>query len=183
VKYIRYADDTLFGVIGTKNDAEKIKEEIQVFLKDEFKLELSEPKTLITHASDGSARFLNYEITVVKDDVKKADVVVEGLRTRRRTMKGKMKFLVPRDVTQKWKETVTKDKTVMHRTELINNSDYDIISHYETQLQGLINYDTLALNVSKEMYKLRYIFKTSLVKTLARKHKTGATQILRKYTK
>ncbi|GAK56565.1 RNA-directed DNA polymerase [Candidatus Vecturithrix granuli] len=182
VKYIRYADDTLFGVLGTKHDAEEINEEIKVFLKKELKLELSELKTLITHASDGRARFLNYEITVVKDDVKKANVVVEGLRTRRRTMKGTIKFFAPRDVTRKWKEKVTKDKRVMHRTELINHSDYDIIGHYETQLQGLINYYTLALNVSKEMYKLRDLFKTSLVKTLARKHKIGATQILRKYT-
>ena len=34
LKYLRYADDFMLGVIGPKSDAEEIKRKIGVFLKD-----------------------------------------------------------------------------------------------------------------------------------------------------
>ncbi len=39
-------------------------------LRDELNLELSQSKTLITHARTGAARFLGYEITVQHADHK-----------------------------------------------------------------------------------------------------------------
>lgn len=63
VKYIRYADDFIIGVIGSKTDAEKIKSDIKKFLAEKLKLRMSEQKTKITHTSD-KARFLGYDITV-----------------------------------------------------------------------------------------------------------------------
>lgn len=41
---------------------QKIKNNIQLFLKQELALELSEEKTKITHAGKGKAYFLGYEI-------------------------------------------------------------------------------------------------------------------------
>ena len=63
LKYIRYADDFLIGVIGSKEDCRKMKEDFTIFMRDKLKLELSEEKTLITNAHD-SAKFLGYEISV-----------------------------------------------------------------------------------------------------------------------
>ena len=48
---MRYADDILLGFTGPKAEAEEIKRQLAQFLQDELKLELSETKTLITHAS------------------------------------------------------------------------------------------------------------------------------------
>ena len=45
--YVRYADDWLCGVIGSKEDCKKIKEDFKNFLKEQLQLELSEEKTLI----------------------------------------------------------------------------------------------------------------------------------------
>ena len=59
LRYCRYADDFLLGFVGTKEEAEEIKQRLSVFLKEELKLELSEAKTLITHAKTETARFLN----------------------------------------------------------------------------------------------------------------------------
>ena len=59
--YVRYADDWLCGVIGSKEDCKKIKEDFKNFLKEQLQLELSEEKTLITNAQK-SAKFLSYEI-------------------------------------------------------------------------------------------------------------------------
>nr|WP_242437880.1 reverse transcriptase domain-containing protein [Streptomyces sp. NBRC 109436] len=71
LRYIRYADDHLLGFTGPKAEAEQIKQRLTQFLRDELKLELSQEKTLITHARTGAARFLGYEITTQHNDTKK----------------------------------------------------------------------------------------------------------------
>ena len=68
LKYERYADDFLIGVIGSKEDCKRIKSDIKEFLKKKLNLELSDEKTLITHTSK-SARFLGYDISVNNDDL------------------------------------------------------------------------------------------------------------------
>jgi len=50
LKYVRYADDFLIGVIGSKEDCQRIKEDIRNFLEPELKFEFSDEKTLITHS-------------------------------------------------------------------------------------------------------------------------------------
>src|SRR5574342_315347 len=57
LRYRRYADDWLLGFAGPRHEAEQIKSQIQTFLREQLKLELSEPKTLITHATSQAARF------------------------------------------------------------------------------------------------------------------------------
>ena len=181
--YIRYADDFLLGLIGTKAEAETIKETIRQFLREHLRLELSQEKTLITHASGEKARFLNYEITIASSDTRKTKTVKHGIRTRTRGVNGQVIFLVPKDVVTTWKAKVMRGTAVRHRAELMNNSDYEIINTYERQVQGLINYYLFAHNVSKEMWKLRYYFRTSLIKTLAAKYKTSTRKICHKYTR
>lgn len=44
LKYVRYADDFLIGVIGSIEECRTIKEDIRKFLEDKLKLELSEEK-------------------------------------------------------------------------------------------------------------------------------------------
>jgi len=66
----RYADDTLLGFVGPKDEAEQIKSRIAAFLRDDLKLELPQEKTLITHARTQAAKFLGYEITVDHNDRK-----------------------------------------------------------------------------------------------------------------
>ena len=63
LKYVRYADDFLIGVIGTKEECVKIKADITHFMQEKLKLEMSQEKTLITNAQD-YAKFLGYEICV-----------------------------------------------------------------------------------------------------------------------
>src|SRR5260370_443500 len=58
LRYMRYADDTLFGFAGPKAEAEEIKQQLKEFPQENLKLELSEEKTLITHAQTEAARFL-----------------------------------------------------------------------------------------------------------------------------
>src|SRR5262249_11185585 len=68
LRYVRYCDDHLLGFAGPKAEAEEIKQRLAAFLRDDLKLELSQDKTLITHARTGRASFLGYQISVRHDD-------------------------------------------------------------------------------------------------------------------
>jgi len=94
--YVRYADDWLCGVIGSKQKAEEIKADIGKFLLETLKLELSEEKTLITNARD-KARFLNYDIFVSDNESLRED---KNGHTRR-VRNGKIRLYVPREKWQK----------------------------------------------------------------------------------
>ena len=67
VKFPR-ATRLLLGFAGTKEEAAVIKSKIRDWLRDHLKLELSEEKTLITHAGTEAARFLGYEVSVFWSD-------------------------------------------------------------------------------------------------------------------
>merc|ERR1712151_1202939 len=49
MKYIRYVDDFIIGFIGTKAEAETIKNRIEDFLADELKLKINKNKSYISH--------------------------------------------------------------------------------------------------------------------------------------
>ena len=74
LRYVRYADDFLCGIIGSKEDAQVIKEDIKKFLSEKLKLELSDEKTLITH-SESPAAFLGFHIRNRKSDHTKRDSI------------------------------------------------------------------------------------------------------------
>lgn len=62
VKYLRYADDFIVGVLGPRELAVEIRDRIQEFLNKELKITLSMEKTKITHISKG-IQFLGYIFT------------------------------------------------------------------------------------------------------------------------
>jgi RNA-directed DNA polymerase len=59
--HIRYADDFVVLINGTKEDAVAIREELSKFLKEKLRLDLSQEKTKITHLNDGFD-FLGFNI-------------------------------------------------------------------------------------------------------------------------
>lgn len=67
IVYTRYADAFLIGIIGSKEDAIQVKENLTIFLKETLELELSQEKTLITH-SEKLVQFLGYDITISREE-------------------------------------------------------------------------------------------------------------------
>jgi len=59
---VRYADDFVILSNGTREQAETLKEEVSLFLKEELMLDLSQEKTKVTHINDGFI-FLGFRIT------------------------------------------------------------------------------------------------------------------------
>lgn len=180
LRYVRYADDSLFGLNGTRHDAERIKEKVGHFLGTHVKVEMSEDKTFITHARSGKARFLGYDIQVDWDNTK---VTKSPRGVKRRSVNGNIVLSVPDEVCTQWKAKVFRHGKIWPRPELFNFSDFDIVSHYECELQGLINYYTLAHNVCHTMTTLRYFWFRSLGRTLAGKHRTTLRHIFKTYTR
>ena len=165
LRYMRYADDILLGLIGPVTEAEEIKARLTTFLSTELQLTLSAEKTLITHAHTGKARFLGYEIGVMNSP-DKFD------HHRRRVVNGKVGLYIPEDVMQTKRKRYLRDEKPIHRPELRNDSDYDIIVRYQGEYRGLVHYYGLAQNLA-QLGALRWTMATSLLKTLAGKHQTS----------
>lgn len=176
--FVRYADDFLLGFIGPKSEAEEIREQIQEFLCSQLKLELSLEKTRISHAQDEGARFLGYEIRVTHGDTKQT---VNSFGIRKRSVNGNVALLVPREVVVKRIKAFTKGGKPVHKTELTHLSDYAIVTLFQSQYRGVVNYYKMAQNVAVRLNYLRRVMEVSLLKTLAHKHKSTVMQMSRKF--
>ncbi|MCH8242689.1 MAG: maturase [Planctomycetes bacterium] len=172
--YTRYADDFLLGFIGSKAEAESIRDRLQGFLSRKLKLQLSVEKTLITHARDRKARFLGFEVTSCRSQTKLA-------ASGKRSINGLTALLMPADVGRSITARYCKRGKPIHRIELTNDSDYTIIQRYQSVLRGLYNYYCIATNVAARMNRTKWILETSLAKTLAHKHKISVTKVFRRY--
>jgi hypothetical protein len=152
--------------------AEEIKVRLAQFLRDDLKLELSQEKTLITHAATGAARFLGYEITVQRADRK----VTRG----RRATNGVIGLRVPRDVIKAKCAPYMKLGKPEVRPPLVNDDDHTIVSTYGAEYRGLVNYYLLAGDVWR-LNRLRWVMETSMLKTLACKYGSSVLKMAARY--
>ena len=67
-----------------------------------------------------------------------------------------------------------------HRSRLQNLTDYDIVRTCGAEYQGVVNYYLLAQDVSR-LGKFRWHAETSMLKTLAAKHKSTVTKMATKH--
>jgi hypothetical protein len=172
LRYVRYCDDFLLGFAGPKHEAEEIKARIKRFLNDELKLELSESKTLVTHATSQAARFLGYEIRAQHADAK--------ITRNRRAVNGAIGLFVPRTVIrERCARYMSKGKPAL-RGPLLHDEDFTIVAKYGSEFRGFVQYYLLAQDVFR-LELLRWVMETSMLKTLAGKHKSTVTKMARRY--
>jgi group II intron reverse transcriptase/maturase len=168
LRYIRYADDFLLGFVGPKDEAEEIKDRLKTFLNEQLRLELSSEKTLITHALTEKAQFLGYDISAGGPRGHGTDPSHITLRIPIKKLNDKI-------------ARYTKDGKPIHRTELLNDSDHAIIEKYGTEYRGIVQYYAYAQN-RFWLERLHWYMSTSLLKTLAAKHKSTVTKMARRFT-
>ncbi len=172
--YCRYADDWLLGFSGPREEAEQIKAQLKEFLRDQLKLELSQEKTLITHARTEAARFLGYEIVSQDADDKHCRKV------KRRCINGAPGLKVPVDVIRAKCSKYMKHGKPIQRAERLSDSDFTIVAQYQAEYRGIVQYYLRAFNVQR-LWKLHRVMKLSLAKTLADKHRSSVRKVIRKY--
>jgi hypothetical protein len=153
LRYIRYADDFVIMIIGTKNEAEMIKLNCKDVLKNKCGVELNENKTIITHMQDNKFKFLGAEIVklrrsptffgksksgakrvVVKRPLVKAPIIalLEKMKVAGFIRQNNQQIFYPQ-----------------HRGSLLNLSHYDILSFYNSKIYGLLNFYSFASNLNK----------------------------------
>lgn len=186
LQYVRYADDFIIGIIGSKADSLKVRDDISVFLAEKLKLTLSPAKTLITHAAR-PARFLGYQIHVRKSSHVKRSLVTGKLRrayngkvvltmpmqaVRKRLLDYHAMKIVKRNGSEKWKPT--------GRIRLHNNDDLEILNGYNAEIRGFTNYYAIANNASR-LHNFRYVMEYSMYKTFGRKYQCSIGKIRAKF--
>lgn len=186
LKYVRYADDFIIGVIGSKADALQVKNDLKIFLADKLKLELSAEKTLVTHARS-TAKFLSFEVYVRKCGSTKRNVkgilcrpfservVLEiGNDTmRKRLLDYDAMTIKIRNGKEVWKHKA--------RPCMKNNDDLEILEQYNSEIRGFFNYFSIANN-AYTIDSFYNIMEYSMYKTFACKYSSTIRKMIRKYS-
>jgi hypothetical protein len=167
LRYQRYADDFILGLIGPKENAEAIKVQLGHYLQ-QLNLTLSAEKTYITHARSQAARFLGYDIATAWDNTQR---IKRSGQDRIRSINGTIRLGIPREVRVKWIRRYTQKGKPHHIGGYNELSDYEIVETYGAQLRGLVNYYSLATNLGTSLRYVRWACMESARKTLAMKHR------------
>ena len=186
LKYVRYADDFLIGVIGSKSDCEVIKADLAKYMQEQLKLELSEEKTLITNAQD-KAKFLGYEIYVQRSESK----VKNSLGRTNRMFNGNVRLHVSTEIARN--KLLAMNAMVIKQVNgkeiwwaesrgfLTSLKEEDIVAQYNLEIRGFYNYYSIANNISAVGDTFGGIMKRSCIKTLAHKHNSTMRKEWKRY--
>jgi Type II intron maturase len=138
-----------------------------------LKLELSEEKTLITHAHTEKARFLGYDISVTQCNTK--------ITSNRRSVNGGIALRMPASFIAERSRFYMRDGKPIHRMERTHDSDYSIVCQYQAEYRGFVQYYQFADNIGW-LNRLHWIMRTSLLKTLAHKHRSSVAKMAHRLT-
>ena len=184
LRYVRYADDWVIGISGTKEKAREIKKRVTNYLLKELKITLNEEKTKITHLGTEKAKFLGIlffvlnpkEPKLVQKYNWKSNTIIKSRITMVKIVflapyheiidKLRMKGFIKSKVGQKLNASaITKWIFLDHKT---------ILLRYNSVIRGLLNYYTFVDNFYIFHTIVAFILRHSCAKTLARKFNLGS---------
>lgn len=180
IRYCRYADDWIIGIVGERSVAENLKFEVGEFLKDALKLEMSEEKTKITNLSTDRARFVGVDIHI--PNPREAKLVTRNMKDGRkivtRVNHTRMYFEAPiKSIFKDLHEAgFTKDEkgTPSAITKWIYLDHRGIILRYNSVIRGYLNYYSFVDNYPAVVWMVKFTLLHSCAKTLARKLNLGS---------
>lgn len=178
--YVRYADDFLIGITGSRKETIEVLEKIRNFLSSELSMNLKDSKTHIVHFKKKSVFFLGTTIygisrkekpmRTVKHPSWKTSIKVRvtprvGLHApiEHLLLKLKANKFVKQDASGTFKPTALR--------RLINLDHADIIGYYNSISRGIMNYYSFADNYTRIGAIVKYHLLHSCALTLALKYK------------
>lgn len=184
VRYVRYADDWMIGVIGSHKLAEEVKQKVGEFLSTQLKLTLSKNKTTITSAKREEAKFLGFKVRVgrsIKSQKQKITTSKSGKAVKKRTtgmeviIKAPMKELIKK---LQLKGFCDGKGIPIHRPSWMLMDEDQIVLMYSSINRGILEYYRMVDNWAR-VQRIQYILKFSLAKTLAGKRKDKISNVIR----
>ncbi|MDV3157565.1 MAG: reverse transcriptase domain-containing protein, partial [Candidatus Phytoplasma australasiaticum] len=174
VEYIRYADDFIIGIKGEYDKAERIKDQVTQWLKQDLNLTVSKDKSKIVKANKGT-RFLSYMIKVNPTNK------TRERKTTKNSLNGQVQIQIPKAKATEYgyEYNWLKKGKVKHDETLAERDELEIIRTYKTIVRGIIQYFCWANNLSV-LTHLNYLAEYSCLKTLARKRKTSIARVRKK---
>lgn len=151
MKYVRYADDFIILTKGTKDEAIMIKNNVKEFLRTHCGVDLN-MDTVITNLRDDKFKFLGAEIA-------KLDRNTTFIRKRARSkilatgrwllIKAPIKSLLNKLKKNFIRQNNEQIYFPQHIGYLTNLTHYDILSHYNSKIYGILNFFSFASNLNK----------------------------------
>jgi group II intron reverse transcriptase/maturase len=174
--YVRYVDDFVVGVVGSKEDATVIKTRVKCFLEENLKLILNDDKSLITHFSKSPITFLgtlikgNWETEKRIKLVKKLNVLRKVRVTGRPVLKAPIEDLFLKATVKGFFKKKARKFVPTKVGWLINLDHAAILRYYNSVIRGTLNFYSFANN-RKSLGSLVHGLKFSCARTLALKYK------------
>lgn len=171
VKYVRYADDFLIGITGSREMAADIRDKIKAFLETRLALTLNIEKTHITHTSK-IVPFLGYLIG--------RRTILTMQKYRGKLVNRKMTIPTLDANVQKMVESLTKtgfcNKAGEARTNftLLMLPQSEINQRINSIIRGISYWWSLAGNRRRAVARISYILRFSAAKLYAAKFKLGS---------
>jgi len=196
--YVRFADDFIVFVWGTKSDCIEIRDIISKFLKGDLALNLSPAKTSITYLKKDKAKFLGFEIWQPKDSLigTKKDLNPDGKTDKLREhtkLRGIVKTVPRIRITFSMRKVLTSlvDKGIArfkdgnffpssYKAALCYDTA-NIINYLKAVFRGLSNYYGFCDNWYDAKTIYDYYGKYCTAMTLAHKTKSKTPKIFKKY--
>jgi RNA-directed DNA polymerase len=182
LRYCRYADDFLIGIIGGKAEAEQVMTDVQEFLSARLNLAVSAEKSGIVAASKG-VPFLGYRVCAftLRSPGTMARRQCGGgrpLRVRCRPTRGNIKLWVPLERVyafcrrKGYGNLDTRDGR--SRPQFLDSSDAEIIVAFNSELRGFANYYAIADGVKSSLDRLELVVFRSVLATVAARHRKSS---------
>lgn len=169
--YVRYADDWIIGIRGSKEDAIELKNKIAYFLKDNLKLSLNSKKTLITHARSEKAFFLGTYISLSKIQTIRKTLFGVKIKNSRQI---RLEAPIKRIISKLEKTHFVKNGRSYPKFLWMHHSLYKIVSQYNAVIRGITNYYSFVDNAGKLNTFLYYLLKGSCCMLIAAKLSLGS---------
>jgi group II intron reverse transcriptase/maturase len=191
LRYCRYADDFLIGIIGSKREAHEIMASVERFLTEALKLTVSPEKSGV-HAASKGVIFLGYRISTYTSygagrKSNRKGPAGRTWRVVRRSTSGNVSLRVPRNkVTEFCKRHgygILAKKNGRHRPQFRDSSDWETVTAYNSEFRGFANYYSFADDVKNALGLLELVVIRSLEKTLAMRHRTTRARTRRRLKK
>jgi retron-type reverse transcriptase len=173
--YVRYADDFVVLISGTKKEATQIRASIRNFLLQSLGLEVNSEKTLIRHIAKVGFRFLGAHCKRTRS--KHRTLHTRRILGSREGSTERLRICAPiEDLIQKLASKGFVNRTSEGTYQATAKRDLTVLDHasilqfYNQKSRGILNYYTFAANRSK-LANVVYLLKMSCALTLALKLK------------